>query len=301
MKLRAQAPLALAAALLMLICTSLTMAPLASAATHARTYDDPLPRAHLRLQATAQQTRNQNVRYGGGSVMAGTTHIYAIFWEPRGNVAPGYNRLLTRFFQDVGNSPLYRIAGEYKQANGAAPANAVLSGVWMDYRHYSGNTILDSDIQHEVTRAQRTNGWQSSMHNMFFVFTEAGENICIDGTHAQCATNTFCAYHSAFGTNTIYASMPYAASFGCENTVGPNHNAADETIDGASHELMEAVTDPLGDAWVDASGNEIGDKCVAQFGWRNAQGANVVWNGHSYLVQKEWDNQTGTCRLAPRH
>ncbi len=67
MKLRAQAPLALAAALLMLICTSLTMAPLASAATHARADDDPLPRAHLRLQATAQQTRNQNVRYGGGS------------------------------------------------------------------------------------------------------------------------------------------------------------------------------------------------------------------------------------------
>jgi hypothetical protein len=61
---------------------------------------------------------------------------------------------------------------------------------------------------------------------------------------------------------------------------------------------MEAATDPLLNAWYDASGNEIGDKCVWKFGTRNSSGADVVWNGHGYIVQKEWDNHKSRCVLA---
>ena len=33
----------------------------------------------------------------------------------------------------------------------------------------------------------------------------------------------------------------------------------------SSHEIREAVTDPLGNAWYDSQGNEADDKCV----WHN--------------------------------
>lgn len=244
-------------------------------------------------------TANSYVTYGGGPVMAGTTSVYAIFWEPTGNVAPRYNSLIERYFHDVGGSTLYRIARQYKQANGGFPVNAVLAGVWNDTRAYRANPLVDNDIQHEVTRAQQVNGWHSSLNNLFFVFTERNEDLCTDQTRSTCASNGYCAYHSDFGTNTLYAIVPYSASFDCDTSVGPNHNDADQTIDSASHEEMESATDPLGNAWIDSGGNEIGDKCVDDFGSLNAQGANVIWNNHPYHVQKEWDNTTGSCRLAP--
>lgn len=229
--------------------------------------------------------------------MAGTSHTYAIFWEPAGNVAANYNKLILRYFRDIGSSPLYRMAREYPQGNGAFAASSVLAGSWTDARPYPESPLMDSDIQREVTRAQEVNGWHSSMQNIFFVFTQRGENVCMDKT--DCASSELCAYHSAFGRDTIYAALPYIASFPCDDTPGPNHNDADKTITGISHEQMEAATDPLGDAWVDPDGNEVADKCVGDFGRTDALGANVIWNGHPYLVQAEWDNHTGRCRVTP--
>lgn len=243
---------------------------------------------------------HQNVVYGGGPVMAGTTSVYAIFWEPTGNVSTRYNGLIKRYFNDVGTSLLYRIARQYKQADGGFPSNAILAGVWKDTRAYRANPLLDNDIQQEVIRAQRVNGWRSSLHTLFFVFTERNTNVCIDGTRSACTSNGYCAYHSDFGANTLYALVPYVASFDCDSSDGPNHDDADQAIDGISHEQLEAATDPLGDGWIDADGNEIADKCVDTFGWLNAQSANVLWHNHPYRVQQEWDNQTASCRLAPR-
>ncbi|MGH2506360.1 MAG: hypothetical protein ACRDHZ_02940 [Ktedonobacteraceae bacterium] len=265
-----------------------------------RDHDDPLPmqHAHLTLHTVGSK---QNLGYGGGAVMVGTTHTYAIFWEPKGNVDAHYNSLINRYFGDIGSSPLYQIARQYKQANGGFPSNAVPAASWVDHRAYLHIPVLDSDIQNEVTHAQQINGWHSSMHNIFFVFTERNVNVCTDNTFSQCASNGFCAYHSNFGSDTLYAALPYIASFQCDSYANPNHDDADKTITGISHEQMEAATDPMGDAWLDAQGNEVADKCAAYFGRTDAQGADVIWNNHSYMVQKEWDNQTSSCRLTPSH
>jgi hypothetical protein len=152
-------------------------------------------------------------------------------------------------------------------------------------------------IQNEVRHAQAVNGWKSGIHNIFFVFLASGENLCFDSSQSQCASNYFCAYHSYFGSNTLYAAMPYAASFNCNPGSSPNHNDADQTINVSSHEQIEAATDPLLNAWYDNSGFEIGDKCAWKFGARNASGADVTWNGHGYIVQKEWDNKKASCVL----
>lgn len=256
--------------------------------------DEDRGREHLRSQAD-----QKGVTYGGGPVMAGTTTVYAIFWEPTGNVSARYNHLIKRYFNDVGGSPLYRIARQYKQADGGYPAGAYLAGAWTDTRAYRANPLLDSDIQQEVTRAQHVNGWHPNLHTLFFVFTERDTNVCTDGTRSACTSNGYCAYHSDFGADTLYALVPYVASFNCDSSVGPNHDDADQAIDGISHEQLEAATDPFGDGWIDTDGNEIADKCVDTFGQLNAWSANVLWSGHPYRVQQEWDNQTHSCRLAP--
>jgi hypothetical protein len=242
-----------------------------------------------------------NVVYNGGPVMAGTMNVYAIFWEPTNNVSANYNTLIERYFGDVGSSSLYNNNNQYTQTGGAFPSNAVLAGSWLDTGAYPESPLLDGDIQGEVTHAQGIKGWSSGSDNIFFVFTERNEDICFGGIQAQCASNTFCAYHSSFGpNNTIYATMPYAASFTCNPGSSPNNDDADQTINVTSHEQMEAATDPQGNAWIDTSnpsGGEIGDLCAWQFGPLNSQGADVVWNNHGYIVQEEWSNAINGCTL----
>ena len=240
-----------------------------------------------------------NLQYNGGPVMTGTTNVYAIFWEPTGNVSSTYHSLIERYFTDVGGTGLYKNNTQYTDSSGNASSNTTLAGSWVDSTAYSESPLLDSDIQNEVSRAQSANGWTSSVDNIFFVFTEAGQDLCADSSQTQCASNTFCAYHNFFGSNTIYAAMPYAASFSCNGGQGPNSDqAADETINVTSHEQMEAATDPLLNAWTDSSGQEIGDKCAWTFGSVNTDGSNVNWNSHPYLVQEEWDNAQSGCVLS---
>jgi hypothetical protein len=232
--------------------------------------------------------------------MAGTANAYAIFWEPTGSfVSPTYNSLITRYFGDIGGSSLYHINTQYSQSGGGNASNAVLAGSWVDTAAYPSGTLQDSDIQSEVTNAQKHNGWTTGLNNVFFVFTAKNENICAFGV---CSFTNFCAYHSNFG-NTLYAAMPYTGTnlATCGVSHSPNHDAdADSTINVTSHEQNEAATDPLGTAWFDRSGNENGDKCAWNFGSLNKQGGDVSWNnGHdAYYVQKEWDNHISGCALS---
>lgn len=264
-------------------------------------------KAHLALSFAAQHGHinrspalASNLTYHGGPVQAGTAHLFAIFWQPTNNVSAGYHSLIQRFFGDIGGSTLYHNNTQYTQTGGGSPTNAVFSGSFVDTAPYPESPLLDSDIQNEVSRAQSINGWASATNNVFFVFLQRNEDLCFDSTLSQCASNTFCAYHSFFGTNTVYAAMPYAASFSCRapGQTEPNHDDADLTINVSSHEEIEAATDPLLNAWFDSSGNEIGDKCNFNFGPTNAQGGDITINGHPYEVQKEWDNHVRGCVLS---
>lgn len=239
-----------------------------------------------------------NLVYNGGPVMTGTTNVYAIYWEPTGNVSGNYHSLINRYFGDVNGQGLYNNNKQYTQSGGGAATSTRLAGTWVDNSSFPESPLLDSDIQNEVSFAQSVNGWSSSIHNIFFVFLEAGQDLCFDSSFSQCASNAFCAYHSFFGSNTIYAAMPYAASFSCNPGSSPNNDDADQTINVTSHEQMEAATDPLLNAWFDSSGSEIGDKCAWTFGSLNSIGADVTWHGHGYIVQKEWDNARRGCVLS---
>ncbi len=282
-----------------MIVMALTPLSVSAASVSAASLRQP----HLLLRSTLMKSSavtplaSNNLSYHGGPVMTGTANAYAIFWEPTGNVEANYNSLIQQYFGDIGGSSLYHNNIQYTNSSGGYPSNAAFAGSWVDTTAYPRSPLLDSDIQHEVSRALSSKGWKASSNNIFFVFTQRNENICIDSSHSQCASNTFCAYHSNFGS-ALYATMPYAASFRCNPGHSPNNNDADQTINVTSHEQIEAATDPQGNAWYDSTGYEIGDKCAWIFGSTNSSGADVTWNGHGYIVQKEWDNKARGCVLS---
>jgi hypothetical protein len=86
---------------------------------------------------------------------------------------------------------------------------------------------------------------------------------------------------------------------GCDTGCGGG-GAVERVTSVASHELVEAVTDPevgLASglkaplAWYDEAGGEIGDLCNGKTGRLKSKRA-------SYLVQKEWSNAARACVLA---
>ena len=259
-----------------------------------------IQRTHTAHSATPLATQS-NMTYHGGSVMTQTANVFAIFWEPSGStVSSSYNSLLRRFFNDVHGTTYYTILQQYKNSSGSGPVTGQLAGSFVDTRSYPSNPMFDSDIQAEVSHAQSVNGWTSSIHNLFFVFTARGENECFDTSQSQCTFTTFCGYHSFFGSNTLYAFIPYTGTNlnACGVPRTPNNDInADSSINVSSHELAEAVTDPLLNAWFDANGEEIGDKCSFTFSSTNSANGDTFMNGDPYEVQLEWDNARTACRL----
>jgi hypothetical protein len=164
-------------------------------------------RGHARLSKAASTSTSGNVTYHGGPVMANTTNVYAIFWEPpSSNVSANYNTLIGRYFGDVGGSPLYKVNNQYTQTGGAFPSNAMLAGTLVDTTGpYLESPLLDSDIQNEVTHAQTVKGWSSNIDNVFFVFIEKNVSLCTDSSHTICTPDVpnppnktpICAYHSS--------------------------------------------------------------------------------------------------------
>ena len=247
------------------------------------------------------------LQYNGGPVEATGSKNYLIFWEPTGSVvASNYNSGLQQFFGDIGGSTLYGVASQYYQTNGSTKqliANtASVGGAWTDTGAYPSGTVQDSDIQNEVTKAISANGWSTGVGNEFFVFLAKGENECMSGS---CSFSTYCAYHGNFtsGSSTVlYAAMPYAGTdlSGCGIQSGsgtPNGPDTDAEISITSHELMETVTDPMLNAWFDATGAEIGDKCAYTYGPTSSNGADITINSHPYIVQEEFDNANLGCSI----
>ena len=75
--------------------------------------------------------------------------------------------------------------------------------------------------------------------------------------------------------------MPYPGCAGCLGSYA-SFVALTST---SSHELCEAITDPIpGQGWYDDANGEIGDICA----WQTKQIG-------GYTVQLEWSNKSGTC------
>jgi hypothetical protein len=310
-----------AVALAAVAVAAVAAGPAGAAPTTAHWSSHPVlaPVRGVGLRPAAAVTSGNLTYHGGKIVKASTT--YAIFWNPpklQSGAAAGmsatYQSLLRRYLGDVGGSGLMNSATQYYQIAGgiktAIKNRSTFAGSWTDTSAYPrsgcsdpatpGNCLTDAQIRTEIKKGLTANGWTPGPGKIFFLYTSKGEGSCIG---ADCAFTVYCAYHWKFGFNgkpVIYGSMPYAgtAPQGCGVGASPNADIdADSAVNLTSHEQMEAITDPGGNAWYDAQGAENGDKCAWNFGSTTLDGgkANQSWNGHFYLVQQEWSNAGTRC------
>ena len=256
--------------------------------------------------------------YHGGPVIVKAT-TYAIFWIPAsGALQDGSPTSLTLHYQTVQTNllkdyPGHSIANNNTQYYQGSTTKTFIQnagtfgGSYVDTSSYPvsdctdsatpGNCISDALIQQEIVKVMGIKGWTGGNNKVFFLFTSSGEGSCYNASN--CSYTQYCAYHTFFssgGVNVIYGNEPFGNPSVCAGgTPSPNNDAAaDSAASALTHELTEAITDPLLNAWYGGSGvaSEIGDLCNGYMGYMGWDGglANEYWNGHYYAVQTEYSN-----------
>ena len=265
--------------------------------------------------------------YDGGPVLmttsAGLT-VTPIFWQPTGGryaFPAGFQSIIDGYIANVAaasgsNSNVFSIDDEYYDKTGGTKASIsyrMRAGTPIGIRERSRTTaapplpgtacITDDQLRTELTRVLGSHSLPSDLAHFYPVFFPPGvETTDRDGTTSA---GDFCGYHRAFGSGanqTVYADMPYNTSSGCNSAQAPNGNvAADGLVDSFSHELNEAITDPVKPqfAWFDTQGNEEGDMCGSDYGSPLGSTSasdpgrteyNQVINGGKYYTQAEFSN-----------
>lgn len=274
----------------------------------------PLPASHISgvVPTIGKQVLGAgNLVNHGGPVMT-TNKTYAIYWQPAGYAyGSGYQSTINQFFGDVAadsgkTSNVYAVDTQYSSIQYSSSFGGSVT-VTTPYPA-SGCPIYENDISVCLTDAQITaevdavatsQGWAKNGTDMFFLFTPLHVGSCFDAnTSDGCAYTDYCAYHGDTPGGAIYANQPYAKHSGCDEGQYPNGNDADPTINVTSHEHNEAITDPQLNAWYDAAGYEIGDKCAWIFGSLSGSPGseyNQTINGHHYFLQEEYSNNGSAC------
>jgi hypothetical protein len=207
--------------------------------------------------------------------------VFVDFWgwtsDPSGE--KGY---LTSFLLGLGNTTWLSTVDQY----GAGSTGQLLGGTWSDPATVPASPT-DAQIQAEAVNAANHFSTGNSVNVQIVVATPTGHSSAGFGS-------TFCAYHGAVAADPsiTYTNLPYQTDEGSacgEDSV----NGAAGLLDGVSivegHELAEAATDPLLNAWLDSAGNEIGDKCA----WTDLADMTTAWG--TFAVQPLWSNAAGGC------
>jgi uncharacterized repeat protein (TIGR01451 family) len=172
-----------------------------------------------------------------------------------------------------------------------------LAGTWTDTTNTFPHTALTSgDLQTEMNNAVSTNSWTTDANSFFEIFTPSSDGSVTAITNS---TTGICGIHyfanPAFG-HILDLGVPGSCDPGSPY---PNNQLIDEAINTSSHEIIETVTDPLGNAWYfQNTAGEIGDLCNFNFGPRiAADGADATLGSHRYVVQQEWSNAITGCAM----
>jgi hypothetical protein len=278
------------------------------------------------------------VPYNGGCVIS-NAQIVQVDWASGGTfetyVTDGE---MASFYAGITNSRYFDWLSEYN-AYKAVPVDGnrgstqvigrgTFGGRFDITPSFSGTALTDAQIQAEL-QAQIAAGnlpppTADFLHNtntIYFIHFPKGTSVDLDGA---LSCQDFCAYHSTIaaapdGTSPelYYAVLPdFSVGSNCETCeVGITPLELATTV--ASHELIEAVTDPeIGivtittddagaivsprpAAWYDFNindllrglGGEVGDIC------RSISAPTLVEDddGAAWMVQREWSNQANDC------
>jgi hypothetical protein len=226
------------------------------------------------LQASTPQ-----LTYRNGPLME-AVEVFTVFWGAAWKTPP-----LDKLMQDMDGFFDYILtsslmdqlaeynAGKYKISHGKRTGSVIIAPP-------TKTSVTDAAIQKELQSAISSNKAfpKPGANTLYFVFMPQGVKV-VQGGSASC--QAFCGYHNDIKGEIFYAVMPYPGCAGCTGGIAP----FDALTSTSSHELCEAITDPVpGQGWYDDANGEIGDICA----WKTKKVG-------KYTVQLEWSNKTNQC------
>lgn len=218
--------------------------------------------------------------YRGGPLLS-AVEVFTVFWgaawqqAAQGAVAAKLNQ----FFDFILTSALIDQLAEYS-VSGHPIGHGRRTGTATITHPTLRHSVTDHAIQHMLQQEISTNAAfpHPNANALYFVFLPPGVKVSQGGSRS---CMSFCGYHEDINGQIFYAVMPYADCSGCTGGLG----ALDALTSTSSHELCEAITDPIpGQGWYDDVHGEIGDICA----WQTKKVG-------SYAVQLEWSNKAKAC------
>lgn len=230
--------------------------------------------------AEAAPSKAPQLTYRNGPVIQ-NVEVFTIFWGTGWQKTPASNLVqqINQFFGYILSSGLIDQLAEY-----SVPGQVIGPGKFIGTLSITTpalqTSVSDTAIQHMLQQLIATNTTvpQPGPNVLYFIYVQPGTNV-VQGGSASC--QAFCGYHNDISGQIYYAVMPYPGCSGCTGGLDP-FAALTST---SSHELCEAVTDPIpGQGWYDDANGEIGDICA----WKTKTIG-------QFTVQLEWSNKAASC------
>lgn len=224
------------------------------------------------------------------------------------------------FLNDFGASSLSRITDQYV---GTRARDRYELGDEFALSYTPPAVPLTDGTMRAIVHAAVLFSGESGYEHIFHIFLPPGQDECFTSAATACYSPdnpnsfAFCAYHNSVTFtdvgHVVYTVEPFQNVDGCRVRPGtPNGQLIDSTNSTLSHELIETITDPDGDAWFNftntiLAGEEIADECDFFVIQQTSPTDFAVFGDptvfrvgkHKYATQPEYNNDDHACGVAP--
>jgi hypothetical protein len=230
--------------------------------------------------ALAKPAAAPQLTYRNGPLLT-AVQVFTIFWGSawQQTAQSAMVSKVNQFFDFILASPLIDQLAEYS-VPGKTIGHGKHIGTITITTPQLKSSVSDAAIQHMLQQEIASNPAvpHPTPNTLYFVYLPPGVRV-VQGGSASC--QAFCGYHNDISGQIFYAAMPYPGCAGCTGGLSP----IDALTSTSSHELCEAITDPIpGQGWYDDANGEIGDICA----WKTKQVG-------QFTVQLEWSNKKNLC------
>ena len=211
-----------------------------------------------------------------GSPVVSNAAFLPIFYNAATATAlqSGIDNMLTAFSN---SDPGMKVITQYSKTGNAISASLTHAADFVD-NLAAPNRISDSSLRSYLTSLFNGGRISANGNTIYGIYLPQG-TTSTNGSSRSCTS--YCGYHSSYtynGITILYAVFPYLTCSGCSLS---GKSVLDMETIVTSHEIREAITDPVNAWWESTSGYEADDKCA----WHNLyQQAGGAW------VQPEYSN-----------
>ena len=254
-------------------------------------------------ERTATPATPNNLLYYGGPVLS-HVKVYTVFWGQ--SVDPQVVKGIGSFFEALTKSSMLDWLNQYHTPQQSI-ARGSFGGSFTITPHNVAAQMTNNDVAAEI-EAQVDGGALPipDADSLYMVYFPKGIVLTLDNGMASC--QSWCGDHEGFHSkkygNIAYAMMPdLSAGTGCDYGCSIGTTTFDSMTVISSHEMTEAVTDPMcppmgqpnaaPGAWITTDQQEIGDLCVQE------SLINLSTPAATYAIQQEWDNSKSACSAGP--